>query len=148
MKMRVTTEPQKHRGIRFVFVFLCVFVSLCLTSLGHDIPADITLQSFLKPEGQTLHFLLRVPMKAMRDIEFPKRGPGYLELDRVEEYLRDGAEQWISNFTEIDENDVPLPKPKIVDARVSLESDKSFSSYEEAIAPVTGPRLPNNMDLH
>src|SRR5262245_39203853 len=147
MKTGFTTKARRHK-VQSWFVFLCVFVSLCFPTSAHDIPADITVQSFLKPEGQTLHFLLRIPLKAMRDIEFPKRGPGYLELDRVDEYLRDGAEQWISNFTEIDENDVPLPKPKIVDARVSLESDKSFSSYEEAIAPVTGPRLPNNMDLH
>jgi hypothetical protein len=133
----------------FLAALLCAFVSLCLGVLdAHDIPADITIQSFFKPEGQRLRFLLRVPMKAMRDIEFPKRGPGYLDLDRSDQYLRDGAEQWISNFTEIEENDMPLSKPKIVDARVSLESDKSFASYEEALAHVTGPRLPNNVDLY
>ena len=114
---------------------------------AHDIPADIGIHAFLKPEGQRLRFLVRVPLKAMRDIEFPKRGPGYLDLDRVDEYLRDGAVQWISNFTEIEENDTRLPKPTIVDARVSLESDKSFASYDEALAHVTGPRLPNNIDL-
>jgi hypothetical protein len=146
--MRVTTETQRHRGITIGVLLLCVSVSLCLTTYAHDIPADITIQSFFKPEGQRLRFLLRVPMKAMRDIEFPKRGPGYLDLDRSDQYLRDGAEQWISNFTEIEENDMPLSKPKIVDARVSLESDKSFASYEEALAHVTGPRLPNNVDLY
>jgi HupE / UreJ protein len=123
-------------------------LSLCLTALAHDIPADVTVQSFLKPEGHTLRFLVRVPMKAMRDIEFPKRGPGYLDLDRVDEYLRDGAEQWISNFTEIDEGDTRLPKPKIVEARVSVESDKSFATYEDALAHVMGPRLPNTMELY
>jgi len=121
---------------------------LCLTALAHDIPADITVQSFLKPEGHTLRFLVRVPMKAMRDIEFPKRGPGFLDLDRVDEYLRDGAEQWISNFTEIDEGDTRLPKPKIVEARVSVESDKSFATYEDALAHVMGPRLPSTMELY
>jgi len=119
-----------------------------LSTYAHDIPADITIHSFFKPEGQRLHFLLRVPLKAMKDIEFPKRGPGYIDLDRADQYLRDGAEQWISNFTEILENDAPLPKPKIVDARVSLESDKSFASYEEALAHVTGPRLASNIDLY
>src|SRR5215471_1044613 len=134
--------------MRRLALCLCVFVSLCLTALAHDIPADVTVQSFLKPEGQTLHFLMRVPMKAMRDIEFPKRGPGYLDLDRVDEYLRDGAEQWISNFTEIDEGDTRLPKPKIVEARVSVESDKSFASYDDAPAHVMGPRLPSSMELY
>jgi hypothetical protein len=87
-------------------------------------------------------------MKAMRDIEFPKRGPGYLEMTRVDEYLRDAAEQWISNFTDIDENAVRLPKPEIVSARVSVESDRSFTSYDQALAHVNGPRLPDNIDLY
>jgi hypothetical protein len=120
-------------------------VPLCFS---HDIPADITLQAFLKPEGQRLHYLVRVPMKAMRDIEFPKRGPGYLEMTRVDEYLHDAAEQWISNFTDIDENAARLPKPEIVSARVSVESDRSFASYDQALAHVNGPRLPDNIDLY
>jgi hypothetical protein len=117
-------------------------------SFAHDIPADITIQSFLKPQGQRLHFVVRVPLKAMRDIEFPKRGPGYLDLARVDEYLRDGAIQWISNFTEIEEGDARLAQPKVVDARVSVESYKSFASYDEAVAHITGPRLPNSLDLY
>src|SRR5215471_20167521 len=121
-------EDLLHRLVLILFFILCVSVPLCFS---HDIPADITLQTFLKPEGQRLHYLLRVPMKAMRDIEFPKRGPGYLEMTRVDEYLRDASEQWISNFTDIDENAVRLPKPEIVSARVSVESDRSFVSYDQ-----------------
>src|SRR5262249_19395875 len=81
-------------------------------------------------------------------IEFPKRGPGYLDLPHIDEYLRDAAVQWISNFTEIDEGDSRLREPKIVGALVSLESDKSFASYDQAVAHITGPRLPDNIDLY
>ena len=137
-----------NRAVRPGFLFLFVFLSACLQTLAHDIPADITVQAFLKPEGRTLRFLIRVPLKAMRDIEFPKRGPGYLDMPRVDEYLRDAAEQWISNFTEIDEGDTRLSKPTIADARVSLESDKSFASYDQALAHVASPRLPDNIDLY
>ena len=126
-------------------MFLCVSVPLCS---AHDIPADITIQAFLKPEGQRLHYLVRVPMKAMRDIEFPKRGPGYLDMARVDEYLHDAAQQWISDFTQIEENAVLLPKPQIVSAQVSVESDRSFASYDQAIAHVNGARLPDNIDLY
>jgi hypothetical protein len=133
---------------RLFFAALLCLNLLVTVAHAHDIPADITVQAFLKPEGQQLHFLVRVPLKAMRDIEFPKRGPGYLELDRADEFLRDAAVQWISNFTEIDENESPLPKPKIVEARVSLESDKSFASYDQAVAHVSGQRLPNNTDVY
>ena len=115
---------------------------------AHDIPADITIQAFLKPEGQRLHYLVRVPIKAMRDIEFPKRGPGYLDMARVDEYLHDAAQQWISDFTQIEENAVLLPKPQIVSAQVSVESDRSFASYDQAFAHVNGARLADNIDLY
>src|SRR2546425_4343947 len=114
---------------------------------AHDIPNDIAIQAFLKPEGQQLHYLLRIPLKAMREVEFPKRGPGYLDLARVDEYLRDAATQWIAQFTEIDEGGTALAKPVIVAARVSLESDKSFASYEQALAHVRGPKL-TDADLY
>jgi hypothetical protein len=126
-----------------------VFIAaLVTTASAHDIPNDIAIQAFFKPEGQQLHYLLRIPLKAMREVEFPKRGAGYLDLARIDEYLRDAATQWIAQFTEIEENGVLLPKPTITEARVSLESDKSFASYEEALAHVRGARLPDNTDLY
>jgi len=110
---------------------------------AHDIPNDITVQAFFKPEGNRARLLVRVPLKAMRDVEFPQRGPGYLDFDRADPRLRDAAILWIANFIQLEENDERLPKPAVVETRVSLESDKSFSSYEQALAHVTGPRLTN-----
>src|SRR5207253_396749 len=40
---------------------------------AHDIPNDVTVQAFLKPEGKTLRLLVRVPLLAMRDMDYPKR---------------------------------------------------------------------------
>ena len=117
-------------------------------ALAHDIPSDVSIQAFLKPEGQRLFFLVRAPLKAMRDIEFPRYGPGYLDLGRVDTFLRDASTQWISDFTEIEEDGARLPKPRVVETRVSLPSDKSFGSYEEALTHVTGPRLPENLELY
>ena len=37
-----------------------------------------------------------------------------------------------------------LPKPRIVDTRLSLESDPSFASYDQALAHLTGPKLTNH----
>ena len=117
-------------------------------ALAHDIPSDVTVQALVKPAGERLNLLLRVPLKAMRDTEFPERGPGYLDLGRVDASLREAADLWIANAMEVYEDDSRLPHPRIVDVRVSLESDKSFASYDEAFAHVTGPRLPNDMQLY
>jgi hypothetical protein len=116
--------------------------------LAHDIPNDVTVQAFVKPEGQKLHLLLRVPLNAMRDTEFPERGAGYLDLARVDASLREAAMVWIADAIEIDEDDSRLPNPQILEVRASFPSDKSFASYEEAYAHVTGPRLSNDVQVY
>lgn len=119
----------------------------CILS-AHDIPADVTVQAFLKPAGDHLEFLVRVPLKAMRDIDFPKRGPGYLDLTRTQPLLPDASTLWISDAVELYEGDTRLPKPRVAATQVSLESDRSFASYEQAFAHVTGGRLPADTEVY
>ena len=49
---------------------------------AHDIPDEILLHGFVKPEGDRLHFLVRVPLAMLLSMNLPKRGPGYLDLTR------------------------------------------------------------------
>ena len=121
---------------------------LPLRTAAHDIPNDVTVYAFVKPDGERLHLLVRVPLKAMRDVDYPRRGAGLLDLALADASLRNAATLWIADNVELYENDGRLGLPRVVDARVSLESDKSFASYEQALAHLTGPRLPNNMDLY
>jgi hypothetical protein len=125
-----------------------LFFALPSAAVAHDIPNDVTVQAFLKPAGDRLHLLVRVPLKAMRDVDFPERGPGYLDLARVDALLRDAATLWIADAIELYEGDAHLLAPRIIETRVSLESDKSFASYEEALAHVTGAPLPNRTDVY
>src|SRR6266849_4214039 len=121
---------------------------LALPAVAHDIPADVRVNAFVKLEGQRLRLLVLVPLKAIRDVDFPRRGAGFLDLARADAALHNAATLWISDNIELYEGDVRLAHPRLVDARVSLESDKSFASYEQALAHVTGPRLPSNMELY
>lgn len=43
---------------------------------AHEVPADVTVQAYVHPAGSTLTVLVRVPLAAMRDVDFPLRGPG------------------------------------------------------------------------
>ena len=115
---------------------------------AHDIPNDVTVQLFIKPVGERLHLLVRVPLRACRDVDFPKRGPGYLDLERADASLRDAATLWISDAIQLYEGEAKLPNPRVVETRVSLESDKSFISYEEALTHITGARLPIDTELY
>jgi hypothetical protein len=115
---------------------------------AHDVPADVTVQAFLKPEGQRLRLLVRAPMAALRDVSFPTRGPVYLDLPRVDVSLRQAANLWIADAVELYEDDGRLAAPEIVAARVSLPSDGSFGAYDDALAHVTGPPLPEDTELY
>ncbi len=119
-----------------------------LRTAAHDIPSDVTVQAFLKPEGQRLHLLVHVPLRACRDVDFPTRGPGYLDLARADASLRDAATLWISDNVGLYEGDARLPDPLVIAVRVSLESERFLQSYDEAIAHVTGPRLAGDTELY
>ena len=114
---------------------------------AHDIPPTVLVQAFLKPEGSRLNVLLRVPMNALRDVDHARGAQGELDLARIEAPLRNAARLWITDPVEMFENDDRLPEPQVVSVRVSLPSDRSFASYEEALAHVTGPPLPTGTQL-
>ena len=133
---------------RLVAVLAAAFVFARLSfPAAHDIRRDVTVQAFLKPEDQRLRLLVRVPLGAMRDVDVPTRGGGHLDLTRVNPALRDAAMLWIGDAVELYEGATRLGAPRVVAARVSLPSDRSFSSYEEALANVTGERLPDDVEL-
>jgi mono/diheme cytochrome c family protein len=114
---------------------------------AHEIPARVTVIALVRPEGQTLRLLVRAPLEAMRDIEFPVRGQGYLDLARSGAALDDAARLWIADALELSENGRPLGSARIAATRVSLPSDRSFDTWSHALAHVTGPPLPEGTDM-
>jgi hypothetical protein len=137
-------------GMRRMIFFLTAafgFVLSCAAH-AHDIPNDVRVHAYLKPSGRELQLLVRVPLTAMREVDFPRRGPGYLDLARADAALREAAALWIADNIEIYEDDTRLAYPRVAAAKVSLPSDKSFASYADALAHVMGPRLPETLDLY
>lgn len=115
---------------------------------GHEIPSDVVVQSYLKPEGSTLNLIVRVPLEAMRDVNFPVRGPGYLDIATAGKPLRDAATVWIANEVSLFEEDQLLTEHDIAAVRVSLPSDRSFRNYDSALQHVTGPALDADTELY
>lgn len=113
----------------------------------HEIPTDVVIQSYLKPGSAEAELLLRVPLEAMRDVDIPLRGPGYLDIAAADRSLEDAAEIWLANFIRLYADGSPLDEWRIDAVRVSLPSDRSFASYERALAHVMGPRLPADTEL-
>jgi len=114
---------------------------------AHEIPADVTVQAFVAPEGNTLRLLIRVPLFSMREFDFPVVDPGYLQISEADDLIRVAAQQWIGDYVRLYESSQLLPAIELVAARISPPSDGSFSSYETALANVRAPPLRDGVQL-
>jgi hypothetical protein len=130
-----------------VALALALVPALPSVPLAHEIPARVTILAFVKPEGHLLRLVVRVPLEAMRDVQFPLHGAGYLNIAAVDSLLPDAARLWIANSVTVYEGATKLADARIVSAHVVLPSDRSFESYQAALAHVTGAGLPATTEL-
>ncbi|MDH4324123.1 MAG: HupE/UreJ family protein [Betaproteobacteria bacterium] len=112
---------------------------------AHDIPDEIVLHGFVKPEGDRLHLLLRVPLAMLLGMNLPKRGVGYLDLAQIDDKLQAAATAAARELV-LTENGVELT-PGRMRARISEPSDRSFETYDKALANIAGPGLPDSTNV-
>jgi hypothetical protein len=129
------------RCIRPFLIAVVCWLGLASSATAHDIPADVAAQLLVRPSGDQLQLLVRVPLKAIRDLEFPELPGGYLDVERLSPRLPDAAKVWIADFVEIHEGNTRLAPPLVAATRLSLESDRSFASINAALAHFQEPNL-------
>jgi hypothetical protein len=112
---------------------------------GSDLPPEVVLQGLVKPEDGRVQLLLRLPLTLLANFSPPKRGPGYLDLDRINTTLRQVAAA-TGRQIELSVDGKTLA-PTTRELRLSLSSDRSFASYANALAHLQGPPLPADTDL-
>jgi hypothetical protein len=138
-------------SFRIVFAFIvaaALLIGWPMRTSAHEVPNEVTVLAFLKPEGKTLTFLVRAPMESLRDVDVPLKPNGFLDLSRIDAPLQHAAQIWIRDFVEIYENGALLGKPQLVGARVSLASDRSFANYDQALAHIRSGPLPADTEIY
>jgi hypothetical protein len=132
---------------RFVFLAcLAAVVGVPRLALAHEIPSDVTVQIIVAPGGERALVLVRVPLEAMQDVEWPTTGPGYLDIARADPPLRNAAVVWLSRDIALYENGERVPL-ELVAARASIPSDRSFATLDSALAHLRAPPLPDVTQL-
>ncbi|HVF41231.1 MAG TPA: hypothetical protein VM939_15110, partial [Gemmatimonadaceae bacterium] len=128
---------------------LALLITLALRGVlvAHDIPDEIAVQSYVRPQQNQLQVLLRIPLLAVADANLPKDGTGYLAMPYIDGAVREAANQ-ISNGIVFLEGDERLTRYEMANARISLPSDRSFDSYERALSRVRGARLPDATQVY
>lgn len=111
-------------------LLLCAAVA----AMGHDAPAQVTVQLHLRSSEGSMQVLARIPLEAVRDVDFPETADGYLDVTALSPRLAGLAKLWIADSILLEEDGQPAGPARVTAARISVESDRSFGSYEAAAA--------------
>jgi len=139
-------DQQRTRWIAAIAVAL-VMVLPTWSGEAHEIPADVTVQAFVKPDGETLRMLVRVPLASLRDYNFATREPGYLEISESENMVLEAADVWVGDYVSMLENGTPLERAVLAAVRVAIPGDRAFLNWDRAYANVLSPPLADGIEL-
>jgi HupE / UreJ protein len=120
-------QRRAHAGIALLMI-VCAAAGMH----AHEIPNDVTIHAYVRPEGRRLELVVRAPVAAMRDVVFPTHHDGTLDLARADAAVRHSAMLWLADAIALYEDASRLPQPRILATRISLPSDRAFASYASA----------------
>ncbi len=145
------TAPKRRIPIVRGLVLPCAFLLALGQGAGaveRPIPESAGVTTFARLQGEQLELLVRLPLVAVRDVQFPVRGEaGYLDLDGVKSMLTGIARYWVADHFEVWEHGRRLPRPEVAATRISISSDSSFASYQTAAARFDAPELARDADV-
>jgi hypothetical protein len=124
---------------------IAAFLLAIVNALAHDAPAHVTVQLQARIEGKTMRVYARIPLEAVRDVDFPAIEGGYLDIAKLAPQLSGLAKTWVADPLELHENGRRVAAPRVVGTQISIASDKSFATFEQAAAHLREP-LPGNAE--
>ena len=137
---------------RFIFTALMMisFLASPLATIvkAHDIPMSVTVHMYVKPEGNTLKLLLRVPLESMSELVYPTWGPGYLDFENADPILLDAAHVYLTEELQVYENGVLIEDKMITAYRATSPQDRSIQNWDTAIENINKPAFTNEERLY
>ncbi len=117
-------------------VAFAITVAATTVLLAHDIPANLEMNAFFKVDANQAHLIIRIPLYLVRPADLPSNGR---EIDIASAGAAIArALNGIDTEIAIRENGTRLVSSG-ESGRLSLPSDRSFESYEQASAHVSQP---------
>ena len=133
---------------RAIIAIMILMSSLTSVVKAHDIPASVTVHMYVKPEGDTLKILLRVPLESMSELVYPTFGPGYLDFEKADPVLLDAAHVYLTQEIQVFEEGQLIEDKMITAYRATSSQDRSIQSWETAIENINKPPLTNEEKLY
>jgi hypothetical protein len=122
---------------RGAHALIAACAALCTPlTFAHEFKLEALINTFVKVDGNQAHVVVRAPLYLFKSVKFPVRN-GEIDLPQAATAI-EGAGAAIAGDIVLHEDGRPLT-PKTVRSRLSLPSDKSFESYDEAVRHVAAP---------
>jgi hypothetical protein len=103
---------------------------------AHEVPLRVAAVVHVAPAPGRVELLVRVPLDAMRDVEFPRRGAGALDLRAAGPALREAAQLWVIDALRLTARGRPLGAPTLLGVRALPPADRRFDALASARAAV------------
>ena len=119
------------------------------SAAAHEVPGSVTVQVLVRQQEDRLQVLVRTPLEAMQEMQFPVDYRGILDLDELNasNLLVEAANRWITPNLDLYAGREKLPPTTVQAVRLSIPSDRSFTDFDRALAHVRGPPLPPTTQL-
>ncbi|ALO47108.1 HupE/UreJ family protein [Pseudohongiella spirulinae] len=114
-----------------------------------EIPSRVAVQAFVQAEDGRLNLLMRVPMDALLEAQFPLRGEiGYVIFSQARGAMEDAAYNQLLQAVQVFEGDRLLGSPRLDAVRIALPSNRGFVDFASARTTVNSPALDDSVDLY
>ena len=127
----------KHRGLRLIAWGLLACAAACAQIVrAHEFKLDAVINAFVKVEPGQAELVIRAPLYLFKQVRFPVTGP-QIDVDNSAPAVERALAALQKDIT-LFENDRPLVASHAM-GRLSLPSDRSFATYEQAASHVAEP---------
>jgi hypothetical protein len=132
----------KLRGLRIAAWSLLAFAAACAQmARAHEFKLDAVLNAFVKIEPGEAQLVIRGPLYLFRSAKFPISNNILIDVDKSGPAIERSLAAIAQSVT-LFENGRPLVASR-ASGRLSLPSDRSFESYEQAASHVSEPPEPD-----
>jgi len=130
-----------RRWPRLAFSLVALYVAACsLTARAHEFKLDAVINAFVTIEPGEVHLVVRAPLYLFKSVRFPVKNA---EIDIPQSGAAiERAFAAIEKDIVVFEDGRPLTASR-ASGRLSLPSDRSFQTYEEALRHVAEPVAPD-----
>ncbi|MEM6773820.1 MAG: HupE/UreJ family protein [Pseudomonadota bacterium] len=140
MRGRLLVPVVVTRCVRLLLI--CFAVVVPGQAQAHELPQRVSVKMIISASPGRIELMLRAPLEAMRDVDFPLTPEGFLQLAEAQPYLEDAAGLWLVDNLQLRRGKLDL-EPGQVTVRAALPGDRAFASAASAAASFARPLLPD-----